>query len=85
MAAGDATQVIGGNWQVFDQFIKRANATLHLNTAVSALCVAINIARDLTDCTVTRSPQSTRKTQTNTCCIPPPPSQVGQPQTGIVR
>lgn len=37
MAAEGAVQVIGGNWQIFDQFIKRSNATLFLGSTVSDL------------------------------------------------
>ncbi|KAI0689670.1 FAD/NAD(P)-binding domain-containing protein [Cytidiella melzeri] len=37
MAANKASQVVGGNWQIFDQFIKRSNASLHLNTTVTSI------------------------------------------------
>ncbi|KAI0084957.1 FAD/NAD(P)-binding domain-containing protein [Irpex rosettiformis] len=37
MAADNAAQVVGGNWQIFDQFIKHSNATLYLNTEVTSV------------------------------------------------
>ncbi|KAJ3522141.1 hypothetical protein NM688_g8919 [Phlebia brevispora] len=36
LAAEAASQVIGGNWQLFDQFVKRSGASVYLNTTVSA-------------------------------------------------
>lgn len=35
MATGEAKQVVGGNWQVFDRMLKDAKAELHLGTQVS--------------------------------------------------
>lgn len=35
LATTGASSVKGGNYQLFEQFVKRSNATLHLNTTVS--------------------------------------------------
>jgi prenylcysteine oxidase/farnesylcysteine lyase len=37
MAATGASGIAGGNFQLFEQFIKRSNATLHLNTRVTSI------------------------------------------------
>lgn len=37
MAAEDASSVRGGNWQIFDRMIKAANATIMLETKVTAI------------------------------------------------
>jgi len=37
MAVEDAHSVYGGNWQMFDRMIKAANASVHLETAVTAI------------------------------------------------
>jgi len=37
LAADKASQVAGGNWQIFEQFVKRSNATLYLNTTVISI------------------------------------------------
>lgn len=34
LAATGATSVKGGNYQLFEEFVKRSNATVHLNTTV---------------------------------------------------
>ncbi|KAG8962365.1 hypothetical protein FRC05_005372 [Tulasnella sp. 425] len=37
MVAGGAAQIAGGNYKIFEEFIKRSGAKLHLNTTVSGL------------------------------------------------
>jgi prenylcysteine oxidase/farnesylcysteine lyase len=37
LAIEGAMSIEGGNWQIFDNMIKTANATLHLNTTVSGI------------------------------------------------
>jgi prenylcysteine oxidase/farnesylcysteine lyase len=37
MAIQGAGQIQGGNWQIFDQMLQAANATVHLNTAVNQI------------------------------------------------
>lgn len=37
LAANGASSVKGGNWQIFEQFVKRSGATVHLKTAVRFL------------------------------------------------
>lgn len=37
LAAAGASGVKGGNYQIFESFIKRSNATVHLNTSVTAV------------------------------------------------
>lgn len=36
LAAGDARQIQGGNWQIFDRMAREANATLQLNTGINS-------------------------------------------------
>ncbi|EKM53071.1 uncharacterized protein PHACADRAFT_259228 [Phanerochaete carnosa HHB-10118-sp] len=37
LAATGASQVIGGNWQIFDNFVKRSNSNVYLNTTVKSI------------------------------------------------
>ncbi|ESK98241.1 prenylcysteine lyase [Moniliophthora roreri MCA 2997] len=37
LAATGASQVKGGNWQIFEHFLKYSNATVHLNTQVTQI------------------------------------------------
>lgn len=37
MAPEGAVQVAGGNWQIFDNMVKRSSATLHLDTTVTSI------------------------------------------------
>ncbi|THH01023.1 hypothetical protein EW026_g1609 [Hermanssonia centrifuga] len=37
LAATGASQIKGGNWLIFDQFLKRSNATVFLNTTVTSV------------------------------------------------
>ena len=37
LAADSASSIRGGNWQLFEQFITRANATVYLNTTVVSI------------------------------------------------
>lgn len=37
LAADAASQVKGGNWKIFEEFVKRSNATVYLNTTVASI------------------------------------------------
>lgn len=37
MAIEGATQIAGGNWQIFDRMVRASNASTHLNTSVIAI------------------------------------------------
>lgn len=45
MAATGASGIAGGNFKIFEQFVKRSNATLHLNTRVRWLQHKLSICQ----------------------------------------
>lgn len=42
LAATGATQVEGGNWQIFEHFLKNSTATIHLSTEVTSITRSLN-------------------------------------------
>ena len=47
LATDGASSVKGGNYQLFEEFVKRSNATVHFNTAVGSFSLSSNYSTTL--------------------------------------